>query len=215
MAERTLKSLRKRTIAGIDDSIQLTARSEVWQQRLKYLSGAQFGQKHQRRIVELAFLRTFLSWESFLEDAFLLYLLGFRAPSGYLPVRYATPATRKHAVALTSAESHYTDWTSPDKVSARAERFFRNGRPFADVIQSHMHFLQDLKTIRNAVTHHSAEAREKFKSFVRRQLNYYPSHMMTPGDFLATPMPNKTPPSTFLADYQERLMMLIEIIVPE
>ena len=39
--------------------------------------------------------------------------------------------------------------------------------------------------------------------------------MMTPGDFLATPMPNKTPPSTFLADYQERLMMLIEIIVPE
>jgi hypothetical protein len=149
-----------------------------------------------------------------LEEAFLLYLLGNKAPSSYKPVKHVTPVDRQHAVEILIAEAHHIDWTAANLVIGRANRFFKYGRPFVRTIRPRIPVLNNLKTVRNAVSHFSAESKEKFKVLVRNELTYYPAGM-TPGSFLMTPKPNMNPPETFFVCYAGHLRAMVESIVPE
>jgi hypothetical protein len=213
MANRTLGTLRAVTVREFEGAIELTARASIWQGELQHFRGARFKKEHFAQIVELAFMRAFLTWEGFLEDAFTLYLLGKSSPTGFAPVRYAVPANRQHAADLLASDARHTDWTAASRVVNRATRFFKEGRPFADVIRPQTNFLDSMKTIRNALSHESDEATDKFATFVRNELTFLPPNT-TPGSFLATLKPQHSPPTTYLQFYIQNFRMMSEAIVP-
>jgi len=213
MGRRTPRSLLSGTLEEFEAAIELTSRAQVWQEKLRYHLQARFTKSHHSQINELAFLKSFLTWEAFLEEAFILYLLGMKAPTGFHPVRHAFPLNRQHAEDLLASDARHTDWTAADRVIARASRFFKAGRPFVGAIRPRMTVLNNLKTIRNAISHSSDEAIEKFRTLVRNELTYYPN-AMTPGTFLTTLVPGATPPQTYLQSYVETLQSMAEAIVP-
>lgn len=213
MANRTPGTLLSVSVKEFEAAIQLTARASVWQAHLQYYQPARFKREHYTQIVELAFMKSFLTWEGFLEEAFILYLLGKKSPSGYAPVRHAIPMNRQHAVELLASDARHTDWTAAAKVVGRAARFFKGGGPFVNVIRPQTNLLDNLKTIRNALSHESEEAADKFETFVRNELTYFPPGM-TPGTFLATLKPHLAPPKTYLQLYAEIFRSMAEAIVP-
>jgi hypothetical protein len=213
MGKRTLKTLIDTTVNAFESSIILTARAQDWHRALRYRSGARFTNGHLSQIIELAFLRSFLTWETFIEEAFILYLLGIESPGGFRPVRYAVPRNRQHAVDLLASDVRHTDWTAADRVIDRANRFFKGGRPFIRVIRPRTNMFNNMKTIRNAVSHASDESADKFESLVRNELTYYPRGM-TPGEFLMSLVPKSTPPKTFIQYYTENLQVLARAICP-
>lgn len=213
MVRRTPRSLVLYTLKELGSSVELTARADIWHNKLQHLKPARFKREHFFQIVELAFLKSFLTWESFLEEAFTLYLMGEQSPGGYKPIRYATPLNRQHAADLLLAEARHTDWTAADKVVERANRFFKHGMPFASVIGPRKHLLNTVKTIRNAITHASDQADDKFRTIVRNELTYYPQGMV-PGSFLMTIKPNLAPPKSYFQVYTENIQLMVETIFP-
>lgn len=213
MANRTLGSLLASSVKEFEGAIQLTARANVWQGHLQHFHAARFKKEHYAQIVELALMKAFLTWEGFLEESFILYLLGKASPTGYAPVRHATPMNRQHAVELVASDARHTDWTAPSRVVSRATRFFKGGRPFVSVIRPQTNLLDNLKTIRNALSHDSEEAAEKFETFVRNELTFLPPST-TPGTFLATLKPHCASPTGYLQFYAENFRSMAEAIVP-
>jgi len=213
MANRTPGTLLADSVKEFEGAIQLTARASVWQSRLQYFQPARFKKEHYTQIVELAFMKSFLTWEGFLEEAFILYLLGKKSPNGYGPVRHAIPMSRQHAVELLASDACHTDWTAANLVVSRATRFFRGGRPFVNVIHPQTNLLDNLKTIRNALSHDSKEVTDKFETLVRNELTFFPPGMI-PGTFLATLKPHHAPPKTYLQFYAENFRSMAEAIIP-
>lgn len=213
MANRTPGTLLANSVKQFESAIQLTARASVWQNQLQYFQPARFKKEHFTQIVELAFMKSFLTWEGFLEEAFILYLLGKKSPNGYSPLRHAIPMSRQHAVELLASDARHTDWTAADRVVGRANRFFKGGRPFANVVRPQTSLLDNLKTIRNALSHDSGEAVGKFETLVRNELTFFPPGMI-PGTFLAMLKPHLAPPKTYLEFYTERFRTMAEAIVP-
>jgi hypothetical protein len=213
MSKRTQAGLLQHAIAELDASIDLTARAALWQAKLHHYTPARFNKAHFSQIVELAFMKSFLNWETFLEESFVLYLLGKRSPSGYLPVRHAVPISRPHAISLLLADSRHTDWTAADRIINRAERFFVGGRPYVNAIQPRVQILNKVKTLRNAISHSSDEATEKFRTLVRNELTFYPQGM-APGTFLMRNVPNVTPPQSYFHFFTEHIGQMVEDIIP-
>ena len=213
MANRTPGTLLASSVKEFEGAIQLTARASVWQGHLQHFQAARFKKEHYTQIVELAFMKVFLTWEGFLEEAFILYLLGRESPTGYAPVRHAIPMNRQHAVELLASDARHTDWTAANRVVSRATRFFKGGRPFVNVIRPQTNLLDNLKKIRNALSHESTEAAEKFETFVRNELTFFPPGMI-PGTFLATLKPHHAPPKTYLQFYAENFRSMAKAIIP-
>jgi hypothetical protein len=170
--------------------------------------------KRREWLVELAYLRMYLGWEAFLEESFIAYLMGMRAPSGRAPHRFTLPPDLKSAREWVVPEGRqYAAWDDV-RVGNRALRFFRSGHPFAAVLKSNQNFLEDAKKIRNAVAHESINAREKFATVARKQLGGVLPPNLTVGAFLGTVIPGLTPPQSFLEFYLDRLEFMAGRIIP-
>jgi hypothetical protein len=165
-------------------------------------------------MIELAFLRGYLAWEVFLEEAFLLYLLGKTAPRGAAPQRFTFPPSRRDARDWSIPEGRpFARWDATS-VSSRAKRVFRGGKPFTGILQSNQNALDQAKTIRNAVAHESEEAREKFKTLARNMLKgTFPSGL-TAGGFLNASVPSSIPTQSFLEFYFEKIEGVARQIIP-
>lgn len=165
-------------------------------------------------LTEMAFLRAFLAWEVFVEESFVLYLLGQRAPRGRPPVRHAFPPNQRTAMEWVIPEGRsYASWTVPTHISNRAERFFRDGRPFADVLRANQTLLDEARIIRNAIAHKSMSASDKFEAFVRTKLGVLPPNT-TVGSFLGTTEAGTAPPVSFLESYVGKIDTAARLIVP-
>lgn len=164
-------------------------------------------------MVELAFLRSYLAWETFLEESFILYMLGKAPPGGEAARRYSFPPDRKTAVEWVVPEDRsYARWDA-QPVGIRAQRFFQDGLPFSDALRSSQAHLSEAKTIRNAVAHNSAKARERFDGLVRTRLGTLPADV-TVGSFLGMVVPASAPPISFLEFYLQRIELVAGQIVP-
>lgn len=142
-------------------------------------------------IYELSFLRLFLTWEWFIEETFISYMLGMKTSKGYRAKTYVKPKNKKHAYEFVREGRDYADWTSPDVVIRKASLFFEDGEPYKDALISIGEDIKNMKTIRNAIVHISQDAQEKFKSLVRIKLGYA-KRGITPGEFLSTSIKNET-----------------------
>ena len=70
-----------------------------------------------------------------------------------------------------------------------------------------------MKTVRNAIAHDSASARDKFEEMVRNELKTLPPNT-TVGSFLLTTKPKTTPPISFFESYLDSIIKVADEIVP-
>lgn len=173
-----------------------------------------FSAWHQVTVTELAFLQAFLAWEAFLEESFILHLLGKRPPKGRAPVRYVTPPNRSAAETLViPLGRRYASWTTTGTVIARAEQFFRRGDPYASALRGSQYALDEMQTIRNAIVHSSTHSQRQFQGLTRGRLGTYQRGLKV-GEFLSMPVPGCSPPESFLEQYLDRLRFVADTIVP-
>lgn len=197
----------------IEDSKQLAADAHSWSLPGAGAAPPLISPQRRDYFAEMAFLRAFSAWETFLEESFLLYLLGYKAPRGRAPHRYAFPPDPTHAMNWLTDGREYATWTDAGYVGSRAKRFFSAGRPFADVLSRNQNLLREVNTIRNAIAHRSGTARQKFEEVVRQKLGTAPPNL-TVGSFLGTTAPRIIPPSSFLEFYISKIEFAARQIVP-
>lgn len=168
--------------------------------------------KRRDSMIEIAFLRMFLAWEVFIEQSFVLYVMGAKPLRGRSLQRFVFPPTRSKAEEWLTDGRDYATWGSAAAVGQRAERYFRDGRPFAEILRANQNFLDETRFIRNAIAHRSGDAFERFEVLVRNRLGALPANT-TVGSFLATAVPVSAPPQAFWEFYLLKLTQLAESIV--
>jgi len=163
-------------------------------------------------IVELSFLQLFISWEQFLEQTFVRYMCGGITCNGYSPKRFVQPKTLEHAGDIIMQGRPYVDWTKLDEVITKAELYFDKGEPFADTLRNASAQLEDMKMLRNRITHRSKHSEEKFRGLVLQKMGYNPRGMV-PGRFLLEKIPRSSA-RTVLQQYGDLILALGNLIVP-
>jgi len=114
-------------------------------------------------LYELTYLRIFVAWEHFLEQAFLRYLCGYASKVGAaVPATGTTfQATLATAEVAVLAGRDYVLWHNPNAVTLRAQKFFASS-PIETVVRSNSARLEHFAAIRHRVTHAQSDARKKF-----------------------------------------------------
>lgn len=163
-------------------------------------------------IVEMAYLRIFVSWESFLEESFIRYAIGAISPSGNAPNTLIHPQNIGHALDLVIAGRDYISWNSASEIIQRSALYFQDGEPYRSALEPAITDLDEMNIIRNRIAHKSAKSKSKFNSFIRRKFGHS-VRGMTPGRLLLTLHPTTTP-GTFLNYYIDLLALTSETIIP-
>lgn len=208
-----LRAVRATLFRAIRESRRVAVDAHTWSTAAR---GARPFISTARRdaMTELAFLRVFLAWESFLEQSFMLYTLGRKAPGAAAPARYVFPPSPAHASEWVIPEGRpYATWTNPDHISVRAERFFHGGRPFASTLRANQNALHEARTLRNAIAHASTSTQEKFENLVRRKRRTLPPNC-TVGSFLGLIVPKSAPPQSFFEFYTDLIITCASQLVP-
>lgn len=114
-------------------------------------------------VYELAYLRIFVQWETFLEECFSRLLCGYTTGSGREPlvagVSFERTVRAAHLKVLGGRP--YKLWHNPDHVVSRAKRFFNGGR-IETVLSSNIARLRSMADIRHRVAHNTNDVRAKF-----------------------------------------------------
>jgi hypothetical protein len=210
VAPRRLHHVLAQCQSALVDCRKLAADAHRW-----WLPGSRphISRKHRDWMVEVAYLRSFLALEAFLEETFILYSLGHKAPRGRPPYRFTFPPNKKSANDWVQSENRpHTSWDA-NAVRRRAGRFFRNGDPFESVLSGQQSALEEARTIRNSIAHDSSEAVDKFHNVVRKRLGAVPVGV-TAGSFLDTNVPGVNPPQSFLDHYIDKIDFVVTQIVP-
>jgi hypothetical protein len=151
-------------------------------------------------VVEAAFLKVFIAWETIQEKSFIEYLMGATSAAGNVVPRFAQPRDRAHAAKLLIGVGRFADWTAPDSVRKLAINFLENGGPFESVLASIQGELIDLKTVRNAAAHLSTTTALTLNSLASRKLHRNVSGMSAAAFLLSTD-PTSTSGSTIFDGY--------------
>lgn len=136
-------------------------------------------------VVDAAFLRVFIAWESFLEEVFVGYLMGYPSSTGRVAERYATPLSERHARELLIGTQKYVDWANPEIVRKLAQLFFERGEPIGPLVASIQTDLFDLKTIRNAAAHLTSTTSGALDALASRKLGRHSQGVSVAGFLLS------------------------------
>jgi hypothetical protein len=115
-----------------------------------------------RLFYEVAFLKLFASWETFLGDIIIRYLCG------YTYAGQAEQVINGFARSLTDAQTRllgnqsYVLLQNPTKIIGHINRLFQPGCRIAQVVSSFQQSLEDFANIRHRIAHDHQDARRKF-----------------------------------------------------
>lgn len=129
-----------------------------------------FTEQQRASVVEVAFLRAYTSWEGFMENAFLSYLLGEPSRQGVVFPAHVSPTDSGHALKLVVGAGIHVSWTDPSKVVDLTRVYFRGTDPFKVPLDSAASDLRDMYTIRNAIAHSGRLAQAPLESLGHRLL---------------------------------------------
>lgn len=209
---RKLTTIIRELSKSVRESHKLAADAYNWSVASPPSARPLVSPKRRAWLIELAFFRAFSAWEAFVEEAFILYLMGQQAPRGRAARRYGFPPSEDAAREWVNDGKVYTTW-STEQVMRRAKRLFRNGHPFHGALSANQHNLGQAKTVRNAIAHHSEDAWLKFQSLVRNELAAFPPDM-TVGSFLMMTKPHTTPPISYFEHYLDQIAQTADRIIP-
>ena len=139
-------------------------------------------------MIERSFELLFMKFEAFVEELFYSYALGNQPITGTAPSRTVVLSSEGDIERLFSGGKDYPDWTRWEYVVSQSSLFF-SPSPF-QVLSNHMSVLNELKTIRNALSHISGTSQSKFQSLVRNRLGFFPATGMDVSLFLITRIGN-------------------------
>ena len=112
-------------------------------------------------LYEMAFLRIFANWESFLEGSFIRYLCGYAGSSGPLNLINPPYRTLLHAETAVLGGQDYVSWSKPASVVRRSQRFIRLG-VHEVVVASTQARLEWFAAVRHRVAHQSSFSKQQF-----------------------------------------------------
>lgn len=154
----------------VDDAIGLARAGEIIRTEAGpgSLAWKQFHIARLELLYELALMRIFIEWETFLEETFFRYLCGYSSAFGR-----ATIASGIYFASLAAAEAAvlggqpYAFWYNPTKVISRSRRFFpsSSGIPSSRheiVVASSTARLECIAAVRHRIVHGQRDARLKF-----------------------------------------------------
>ena len=165
-------------------------------------------------LYELAFLRSFVAWEVFLEETFFRYLCGYSSPMHGQAV--LVPGGTYYAT-LHAAESgvlgnaQYMLWHNPQRVVTRCAARIVNGR-HEQVINSSFARIEHFANVRHRVAHDSQDARAKFNA-ATQALAVKPYRGARAGAFLRDWVPGVMPRVRWLERITSELVGLAGQIV--
>lgn len=145
-----------------------------------------------------AFLTLFMALENFLESSFVCYMMGQAGLNGNSFAKYVSPASEENAHSILKGISKFTDFTNRDTIVKLANNFFDGGGTYVYLNSISTDF-EDMKKIRNAISHISVESDRAFKGLVRTKLGSIPPNIST-SLFLNTTVPGTT--TTFFIYYR-------------
>ena len=111
-------------------------------------------------LYEMAYLRTFIAWEDFLEQTFLRFLCGYETAT-YAPqlIRAEGPyGTLAGAQTALYSGADYLLWHNPDKAIMRCRRWFVDGL-HTTVLSSQLSDVEALAKVRHRIAHDSTQVR--------------------------------------------------------
>lgn len=127
---------------------------------------------HQAFIVDAAFLKFYISWETFLESIFSLYLMGEQTIAGTTVPACITARDQKHASNILIGCNTYFDWSSPELVRKISKLYLEEDNTIGNNILSIQQDLLDLKIIRNAAAHITVTTQTKLDSVASRIMGH-------------------------------------------
>ncbi len=166
-------------------------------------------------LIESAFLRMFIYWESFIEKTFVCYLtknLGDDFDVDSCPQSYAQAIDEIHANSLLIGQGSFVNWSKSDSVSKLAKAFFYEGAPYQTSLSSINSTLSHLSKIRNNTAHISSTTRSQFVAVITKTFNGHHTHdECSVSEFLMLSYPSE-PSKTILQKYQEQLLAAAHVI---
>lgn len=175
--------------------------------RLNLLS--RFTSTGKQLMVERIFEKLFMHFETYIEQSFILYSLNQPSKNGRFVQRRIMLNSAEEVIRLFSGGKEYPDWTRWEYVANISELFFHHS-PYL-VLKNYMVQLNDIKTIRNALSHISGTSQSKFESLVRRKFGVYPITGMDVADFLMLRDP-ETRTKNFFQTYIDTVLVLAKNI---
>ncbi|MDP2115979.1 MAG: hypothetical protein Q8J71_01085 [Brevundimonas sp.] len=160
-------------------------------------------------LTEGIFLAAFRAYETFLEEIFVLYVMGKKSRSSVTAHAFLKPRSSAHAIQLMQSSMPYLEWNTPDKVIARAELYLRDGEPIKSALTRNRAALAETRWIRNRIAHGSGEAQTKYQNVVRTALRTMPLKVPLPGEFLMMTDP-RTVGQYFLVKYLDVLQTVAD-----
>ncbi len=188
------------------------------QQRLGVVRGSNpqglINKQQLHLLTESSFFSAFRAFENFVEDVFILCLLEKPSIANKRPKSYLKPKDFRHARELLKSSQKYLDWTSPQTLIERSERYLADGEPFKTVIASNQKDIQNMKRIRNHIAHNSDESSQDYRKVVRDiNSGTLPLTIPPPGELLLQIAPRTQPSQHYLVFYIARLREVAKAIV--
>lgn len=134
-------------------------------------------------VISAAYLKLFIAWETFLEEAFSKYLIGEVSTGGTSADRFVTITDRDHALKMMIGTQKYVDWANHEIVRRLANLYLKGGEPIQTNVSAVALDLADMKTVRNAAAHLSSTTQTQLNSLATRVLGK-PSVGMTVANFV-------------------------------
>ena len=160
-------------------------------------------------IYEISFIKIITSWEYFLETSFISYLCG-KYTRKIKPQKIVSRISEGKAYDLLKGTREYPDWTNIADVVVYSNLFFLGNNPFKIPLAALQSHFNEMKTIRNSITHISKKSRDSFMNLVRSKLTSY-NTSITPGEFLSTPVIGKK--ELYLIYYSNYLLIAANQII--
>lgn len=167
----TIPKLKRDLLAGIADA------------RALYAAGLAAAGLEKSPIIESAFLLMFKSWEAFLEDVTVCFLCGRPRCGGGQVHCHIRVSHEETARGILYQENRYLEWTDPDAIRDRLERFFPTPSVLVSSVTGIKSELGKMRTVRNAVAHSSRKAHQQLSLLARNEVGGNPS-IARPADFL-------------------------------
>ena len=168
---------------------------------------------NEERIIELAFLKIYAAWESYLENIFIRYMTGAKSLSGIQPVRYVIPPSIDKARYIYSGTIDGRVSWSGEQVRQKSVIYFKDGEPFTTAINSIKRYLDQMVVVRNSIAHSSSTSYNKFKELAKKELPTIPfKKISTPGKFLLSSGPNIPSLNIYFEFYSDMLKIAVEDI---
>ncbi len=148
----------------------------------------QLTKKQLELLTEGVFLSSYRAFELFINDSFILYLMGKPSLSSRIADRYFYPASFRHAYDTLKGQQRFLSWNSPESIVDRAESYFKGGWTFSSSLKARNESLLDLTRIRNYIAHDSAESKSKYNIVLRKHYTIFPLVAVPAGRYLLLPM---------------------------